>query len=77
MRARDEFARGLFRFKQRFGQTGLADDALQCAAPEGIMKRHGDGNGRPLRLQLHDPVTAALAHSDESVLFENLAGFGA
>jgi len=64
-------------FKQRFDQTRLANNALQSAAPEGIMERHGDGDGCPAGLQLHDAVTAALTHCDESVRFENLAGFGA
>jgi len=41
------------------------------------VERHGDGGGCSLRLQLHDSVTAALAHGDKSVPFENLAGFGA
>jgi hypothetical protein len=30
-----------------------------------------------LRLQLHDAVTAALAHGYKSAPFEDLAGFGA
>jgi len=53
----------------------LANDALESAAPEGIVERHGDGDGCPLHLQLHDSVTAALAHGDKSVPFENLTGF--
>lgn len=42
----------------------MADDALESAAHERIVERDGDGDGCPLRLQLHDSVTAALAHSD-------------
>ena len=55
----------------------MADDALESAAHEGIVERHGDGDGSPLHLLLHDSVTAALAYSDKSAPFENLAGFGA
>lgn len=67
---------GLFRFKQRLGKPGLANHAHESAAPEGVVKWHEDSDRGPLGLQLHDPVTTALAHSDESVLFENLAKFG-
>jgi hypothetical protein len=55
----------------------LADDALESTAHELIVERHGDGDGGPLRLQLHDSVTAALAHGDKSAPFEDFAGFGA
>jgi hypothetical protein len=55
----------------------LADNALESAAHEGIVERYGDGDGCSLRLQLHDSVAAALAHSDKSAPFEDLAGFGA
>jgi len=67
----------LFAFKQRPVETGLADDALQSAAHKGIVERNGDGDGCPLRLQLHNSVTASLAHGNKSAPFENLAGFGA
>jgi hypothetical protein len=55
----------------------LADDALESATHEGIMEQNGDGDSCLLRLQLHDAVTAALAHGDESAPFENFTGFGA
>jgi hypothetical protein len=55
----------------------LADDALESATHEGIVERNGNGNGCSLRLQLHNTVTAALAHGDESAPFENFTGFGA
>jgi len=67
----------LFSFKQRLGQARLPDDALESAAPEGVVERYGDGNGRALTLQLHDAMTAALAYRGESVPFENLTDFGA
>jgi hypothetical protein len=41
------------------------------------VERNGDGNGFSFRIQLHDLVTAALAHNDKSAPFEDLAGFGA
>jgi hypothetical protein len=53
----------------------LANDALESTAPEGIVERHGDGDGCSLSLQLHDSVTAALTHGNKSAPFENLAGF--
>jgi hypothetical protein len=53
----------------------LANDALESAAPEGIVKRHWDGDGCPFCLQLHDAVTTALAHGDKSAPLEDLAGF--
>lgn len=68
---------GLLIFKDRLVEAGLANDALESTAPEGIMEWDGDGNGCPVPLQLHDSVAAALAHSDKSVPFENLASFGA
>jgi len=55
----------------------LANDALESAALEGIVERHGDGDGCSFCLQLHDSMTAALAHGDKSAPFEDLAGFGA
>jgi hypothetical protein len=64
----------LFIFKERFGNARLANDALEGTAPEGIVERHRDGYGGVLSSQLHDSVTAALAHRDKSVFFENLAG---
>jgi len=38
----------LFRFKQRFGQARLTDDALKGAAPERIVERDRDCNGATL-----------------------------
>ena len=55
----------------------MADDALESATHEGIVERNGNGNGCSLRLQLHNTVTTALAHGNESAPFENLAGFDA
>jgi hypothetical protein len=55
----------------------LANDALESAAPEEIVERHGDGDGCSFCLQLHDSVTAALAHSSKSVALKNGTGFGA
>jgi hypothetical protein len=55
----------------------LANDAQEGAAHEGIVEGDRDGGGGSPRLQLHDSMTAALAHSDKSAPFENLAGFGA
>jgi len=46
----------------------LADDALESAASDGVVKRNGDGYGCPVGLQLHDAVATTLAHGDESVL---------
>jgi len=66
----------LFGFKQRFGEARLADDALQSAAPEGIVKRHRDGDGGPIFLRLHDSMAAALANRNKSVLFEYFRDFG-
>jgi hypothetical protein len=66
----------LFTFKQRPIEAGLANDVLESATHEWIVERNGDGNGCSLRLQLHNSVTAALAHGDESASFKNLAGFG-
>jgi hypothetical protein len=63
--------------KQRLGEARLADDALESAATEGIVERYRDSDCGPFRMQLHDSVTAALAHGFKSVAFENLAGFGA
>ncbi len=54
----------------------MANDVLESATHEWIVERNGDGNGCSLRLQLHNSVTAALAHGDESASFKNLAGFG-
>ena len=59
----------LFVFKQRLVETRLADNALESATPEGVVDRHGDGDGCALRLQLHDTVTAALAHGDKTAPF--------
>jgi hypothetical protein len=67
----------LFAFKQRPIEAGLADYALKSATHEWIVEWNGNGDGCPLRLQLHNTVTAALAHGDKSTPFENLAGFGA
>lgn len=55
----------------------MANDALEGSAHEGIVEWNGDGDGGFLRLQLHDAVTATLAHGDKSASFKNLAGFGA
>jgi len=55
----------------------LADDALESAAPEGIVQRHGNSDGRRVGSQLHDAVASALTHIEKSVRFEDLAGFGA
>ena len=55
----------------------MADDALESAAPEGIVEGDRDSDRGPSGLQLHDSVTAALTHGFKSVPFENLASFGA
>jgi hypothetical protein len=45
---------------------------LNKGAPSGrIVKRNGDGYRGCLQTLLHDPMAPALAHSGESVLFEN------
>src|ERR1700722_4576724 len=67
----------LFRLKQRFGETRLADDALDCAAPQGVVQRHRHGDGRPFTLELHDAMASALAHRYKSVPLKYLADFGA
>jgi hypothetical protein len=67
----------LIAFKQRLVEARLANDAQQSAAYEGILERHGNGDRRPFRLQLHDSVTAALPNGDKSLPFQNLAGFEA
>ncbi len=67
----------LFAFKQRFGETRLADNALECAAPEGIVERNRDGDRGPFRLELHDAMASTLADCDKSVLFENPANLRA
>ena len=41
------------------------------------MKRHWNGYGRPFEPPLHDPMTASLAYSGESVLFKNPANLRA
>ena len=55
----------------------MANDALEGAAQEGIVERNGYSDGCSLRLQLHDAMTAALAHGDKTIHFEYLAGFHA
>lgn len=55
----------------------MADDALQSAAPEGIVERDGNRNGCPLLLKLHDPMASALTDCYKTVPFKNPANFGA
>jgi hypothetical protein len=51
----------------------LADDALKGAAPERVVQWHRNRNRGPLSLQLHNPMTAALTHSDKTAAFQNFA----
>ena len=53
----------------------MTNDAQESATHEWIVERNGDGSGCSLLLQLHNSVTAALAHGDKSALSEYLAGF--
>ena len=66
-----------FGLKQRSREFRLPHDAPQCAATEGNVKGNGNGYSRCLQPPLHDPVTTALAHGNESILFENTANLQA
>jgi hypothetical protein len=63
--------------KQRPVEAGLADDALEGTAAKGSVEGYWDGDRGSFCLQLHDAVTAALAHGHKSRTFENLAGISA
>lgn len=65
------------RFKDGFCEAGLADDALERTAPEGIVEWDRDGNCSPFLLELHDAMTSTLAYNDESVAPKYGADFGA
>jgi hypothetical protein len=54
----------------------LANDALESAAPDRIVERYRNRDCGLLCSQLHDSTTAALAHSNRSVLLQNLADLG-
>jgi hypothetical protein len=55
----------------------LPNNALESAAPEGIVKRNRDGDRGFFRLDLHNAMASALTDCDKSMLFENPANFGA
>jgi hypothetical protein len=58
-------------FKQRSREFRLPNDTQQGTSSDRIVKRNGDGYRGCLQTLLHDPMAPALAHSGESVLFEN------
>lgn len=60
-------------FEKRPRQPGLSDYARKRTGSDGIVKRNWYRDARALCPLLHDPVTAALADREESILFENLA----
>ena len=63
--------------EQRFDEPRLPNNALESAAPEGIVKRNRDGDRGFFRLDLHNAMASALTDCDKSMLFENPANFRA
>ena len=53
--------------EERLREPRLPNDALESAAPEGIVKRHRDRHCGAFRLELHDAMASALADSDKTM----------
>jgi hypothetical protein len=52
---------------------GLANDAVQCAASELVVKGNGNGRAANVGSLLHHGVASALSDALESMLFKNAA----
>jgi hypothetical protein len=63
----------LFLLEERARQAGLAKDAQQSPAADGIVKRNRNSNRGVFGLPLQDAVAPALAHQNKSVPFKNSA----